>query len=196
MAYIALADVKTYGDWASSDDDTLLGALITRAQQTIDTFTGRTFECTSDDSAAHYLNSVDDVDGRYLYVGDDLNTIDSITVGTDTIPSTDYAYQPRNVKPIYRLRMLSHSPYAWSDYATDPDDNIVITGQWAYSSSAPVDIQHACLRLVKWMYNQRTSGADVDRPVLDPTGVMIMPMDLPADVFKLLMPYRKQMVMG
>ena len=192
MAYITEAQLTAYGDWASTD--VLLGDLITRAQQIIDSYTGRTFECTSDDEAARYFNSIDDVEGYTLWLDEDLNTVASITVGTDTIPSSDYVTMPRNEKPYYALKLRSTSSYDWSDYDDDPMDNIVVTAQWAYSSDAPADIQHACLRLTKWLYDQRSASVEIDRPLLTADGVTIMPMKLPGDVIDILNRYKRLVV--
>lgn len=193
MAYITLSDLKAYGDWPSSDDDALLSDCITRAQQAIETYTGRKFESSSDDEATRYFDSVEDVDGYEIWLDDDLLEVVSITVGTDTIPSSDYVPMPRNRKPYYALKLKSTSSYDWSDYDDDSEDNIVIAAQWAYSSDAPADIVQACLRLAKYFYHSANSTQEADRTiVLD--GVTISPTNLPSDVVTLLLPYRKVVI--
>jgi len=189
MAYITEAQLEAYGDWASTD--ALLGDVITRAQQIIDMYTGRTFECTSDDEAVRYFDSIEDVEGYTLWLDKDLNTVGSITVNGDVIPSSDYVTMPRNEKPYYALKLRSTSSYDWSDYDDDPMDNIVVTAQWAYSSDAPADIQQACLRLAKYLYDQRSASVEIDRPLLTDDGVTIMPMKLPGDVVDILNHYRR-----
>jgi hypothetical protein len=49
--------------------------------------------------------------------------------------------------------------------------------------------------LVHWLYKQRESSADLDRPLMvEGSGNVIMPTRLPADVLSVLEPYRRMKV--
>lgn len=197
MAYCATSDILDYGGFPSTtvgSDITKISSLIPRAQAWIDTYTGRTFEETSSDGTARYFD-VNDVlaDGVTLFLDKDLCSITSIAVGSDTVASSNYTTQPRGDKPYWAVRLKDNSTNSWDLETSDGDweNAIVVTGKWAYSSSAPADIQHACIRLTWFMYKQRESSADIDRPLLTGDGMTIMPSRLPADVEAILSRYRK-----
>ncbi|MGB3988074.1 MAG: hypothetical protein WBK67_00020, partial [Minisyncoccales bacterium] len=61
-----------------------------------------------------------------------------------------------------------------------------------YSATAPLDIQHACVRLTAFLYRQKDNSADIDRPMITGDGVTIMPTNLPADVTRLLDRYKRR----
>ena len=191
MAYITLAELKAYGDWPSSDDDALLESCITRAQQAIETYTGRAFESSSDDVAARYYSSADEyIDGYTMYLDDDLLAVESITIGSDTVPSSDYVTVPRNDAPYYALTLRECCPYEWGDYDDDPIDNITITANWAYSLAAPADVKQATLRLCKYFYHSANASQDADRTIVM-DGVTISPTSMPKDVISLLARYMR-----
>jgi len=52
----------------------------------------------------------------------------------------------------------------------------------------------ATTRLAAFLYRQKDSNADLDRPLLTGDGVTIMPSSLPHDVRQILDPYRKRFV--
>lgn len=191
MSYCTLDNVKTYLGISENTDDVLLTSCIERAQAVIDAYTTRTFEATED--ATKYLDAAADVDGRMLLVGaaGDLASITSITNGDGTLlASTDYVTQPRSVTPYYAIRLLSSSGHSWT-YTTDPEDAIAVTGKWAYSVTAPPDVEQACLRLAVVFYRQKDTTAEIERPLLAGDGTIVMPQNMPADVKALLRPYRK-----
>src|SRR5574340_1235085 len=103
MAYTTLADVKAYLGISVTTDDTLLTALIPRAQTAIETYTGRKFEATT---ATHYFHN-EDVTGQYLYLHyDDLLTVTTLTNGNGTvIDAANYRLEPRNTSPKYAIRL-------------------------------------------------------------------------------------------
>jgi hypothetical protein len=191
MSYCTVDDVKTYLGISEYDDDVLLASCIERAQAVIDRHTSRTFEATVD--ATKYLDALEDVDGRTLYVRavGDLCAITSVTNGDGSVlASTDYVTQPRSLTPYYAIRLLASSGHTWT-YVTDPENAIKVVGKWAYSASAPADIEQACLRLAVVFYRQKDTTAEIDRPLLAGDGTIVMPQTMPSDVRSLLKPYRR-----
>jgi hypothetical protein len=211
--YATLAQFTQYGgfstatsdSWDSDVDEALVNDLLTRASALIDTYCGRYFASDSDKtdvgSSDSYVtrkfDALEDVDGFYLYLDRDLCEISSITNGDSdatTVSSSDYVTEPRNDTPYFAIKLLSSTGTYW-EYVTDPENAISVAGIWAYSKTAPNDIIHATVRLASWLYKQRiNTDADLDRPLLTNAGVTIMPSQLPADVTRLLMPYRRTIV--
>jgi len=189
MAYAAASDVKTYLGISVSTDDTLITALITRAQAAIDRYCNRTFEASA--NSTRYFDAVADVYGPTLILDEDLASINSVTNGDGTtVTSSQYVTEPRNMTPYYALRIRSDASVAWT-YSSYPENAIAISGKWAYSTSAPADIVHACIRLASYYYRQK------DAQVFDVTatpelGQITIPQGLPRDVEILLEPYRKR----
>lgn len=187
MAYCSLADVKAYLDIETldTDADDILEDLIARAQQTIDRATGRTFEASAD--TTRYFDAVADVDGRSLWLGEgDLCQITSIMNGDGTTISADsYVTLPANVAPYHAILLKRNSGVSWT-YSDSPENAIQIEGRWAYSVSAPADVQHACIRLVSFMFKQRDTGIDAENSMVTQNGIMILPSRLPKDVMSLL----------
>jgi hypothetical protein len=196
MAYIATSDVHSFGGIPATDsvDDAELALVIARAQQFIENYTGRVFSVDSSAETTRYYTATEDVAGLTLYLDDDLNTVVSITAGSDSIASSDYVTEPRNDKPYFGITLKSESPRVWTNATSDGDyeNAIAINGQWAYSSDAPADIQHAMLRLVKWFYNQaRVSDNTASRPIVLESGAVVMPEGFPEDVMGILKHYRR-----
>ena len=188
--YTTLAEAKLYLGipTATTADDVLITSLITSAQAAIDTHCRRTFEAAAD--AERTFDAIKDVSGTMLYV-DDLCAITSITNGDSVVVAADeYVTEPRRTTPYYAIRLLASSGVTWT-YDTDPEDAITIDGRWAYSITAPADIKQACLRLTAWLYRQKDTNADADRPLLTGDGVAIMPSAIPSDVMTILRPYRR-----
>jgi hypothetical protein len=197
MAYIASSDIKAWGGVPDSDtvDDAELTLLIARAQDTIEEYTGRIFSVTSDALSTRYYTAKADVIGNTLYLDKDLNTIgsDGIIAGTDALASSDYTTLPRNDKPYYAIRLTANTPEIWTNTTSDADyeDAIQVHGQWAYSSDVPAEIQHVCLRLTKWFYNQgRVTDETADRPIVLESGATVLPSQIPADVMAILDRYK------
>jgi len=196
MPYTTADNVRTYLGETSEADDPLLTTLIARAQKYIDNYCNRTFEAAAD-STKYFDASYDgtgDIGGKYnrsLFLGGDLCQITSITNGdSTTVASTEYVTVPRNEPPWYELRLKRGSDVAWT-YEDDPEDAIVVVGRWAYSVTPPVDVVQACERLTVFLYRQKDSNADVDRPRQTPEGTWLMPMAMPKDIAALLAPYRR-----
>lgn len=188
MAYTTLTDVKASLGIATAitTDDTLLTSIIGRAQAMIDAYTGRTFEATTLTKYYH----TEDIDGQTLNLWhDDLLTVTTLTNGNGTvIASANYRLEPRNESPKYAIRL--DEAYSWE--FTDSDSEISIAGTWGYTATAPGNIVHACIRLASFIYRQKDTNSDIDRPLVTGDGVTIMPTSLPSDVTRILDPYRRR----
>ncbi len=189
MAYATLTQVKDYlGITASVSDDNLLNDLILRAEGLIDAYTGRSFTATT---ATKYF-SWDDMDGQFLPLyGDDLLTVTKLTNadGIEIAPA-DYKLLPRNETPKWLIKL--DESQSWN--FVDDDSEISVAGTWGYSATPPADIEHACVRLVAFIYRQKDTAADIDRPMVTGDGVTIMPSNLPADVTRILDRYKRRVV--
>jgi len=199
MAYgINTSDVTSYGDFVSSDDDALIGGIITRAIAIVEEYTGRVFEASSD---IKKFDAELDVDGRTLFLNsEDLVSVTSIINGDSDagdITSSDYVLEPRNVVPKFAITLRAASTAYWSQ---DTDSNnveaISVDGKWGYSASPPADIKQAVIRLTLWLYKQRSTEIELDRPLLTNDGVTILPSRWPGDVMSILNQYKKYSVSG
>jgi len=187
MAYCSLAQMKTYVGATDNDDDALLTDCITRAEAVIDRATKRTFEASADSTRT--FDAQQDVAGRTLYLDADLCAITSITNGDGAaITALQVVSEPRNHAPYYALTLKASTGLAWT-YETDPEDAISVTGRWAYSTTPPADIEQACVRLAAWLYRQKDSSSDLDRPMVSMDGATLLPAQIPADVQRMLQPY-------
>jgi len=188
MSYASLANLKSYLGIATTatGDDALLADLLTRAEGIIDAYTGRHFEA---ETATKYF-TIDDIDGQNLYLwGYDLLSVTKLTNGDGVeIASGSYKLFPRNDNPKWIIRL--NEDKAWN--FTNGDSEISVAGTWGFSATAPADITHACIRLAAFLYRQKDTSADIDRPMVTGDGVTIMPSGLPADVQKLLDRYKRR----
>ena len=196
MAYISSSDVKAWGGIPATDtaDDVELTLLIGRAQQYVDTYTGRTFSDTNALSTRYYSASRDVTRGT-LWLDKDLFAVgtDGIVAGTDSIASTDYVTEPRNDAPYYALTLTANTPLSWTEPSSDADyENVIsVHGYWCYSSDPPADIKYAMLRLVKWYYNQgRVTDETANRPIILESGATVLPGTIPSDIHEILDNYR------
>lgn len=187
MAYITLSELKSYLGTGEAGDDALLTAIITRAHGVIEARTGRKFEAATE---TRYFNSAD-IDGQDLPLyHDDLLTVTTLTNGDGVvIAGADFRLLPRNATPKWIIRL--DEAKSWN--FTDGDSEISVAGTWGYSATPPLDIVQACMRLSAFIYRQKDTGADIDRPIVTGEGVTIMPSGLPNDVMKLLEPYRRRL---
>ena len=194
MALVTTAIVKTYLGVSSSGDDDLLDDLVENAQKIIETFTGRVFDVSS--ATVKKFDAVANVDGRNLYFSEGLELAaepTSVTNGDGTalVADTDYIVTPTNSYPSYGLTMLQSSSNWWQGKSNgDMANAISINAKWGYSvsGSVPNDIVQAATRLSAFLYRQRDTNSDADRPLIV-DGVTILPSSLPHDVERILMPY-------
>tara|TARA_R100001082_G_scaffold111276_1_gene94652 strand:- start:6256 stop:6855 length:600 start_codon:yes stop_codon:yes gene_type:complete len=194
VALTTTAKVKTYLGISSSGDDTLIGDLIANAQSIIESYTGRVFDVSGDTTKK--FDAKLDVDGRMLYFSDQLEIAAAPTTvtngdGSTLTADTDFVYLPRNRFPAYGLELLPSSSAWWQGNSSGNDANAIsIVAKWGYSvsGSVPADIQQACIRLTAFLYRQRETNSDGDRPLIV-DGVTILPSALPRDVTRILSPY-------
>lgn len=188
MAYCAASDVKTYLGITGSGDDTLIAALCVRAQAMVDRYCNRTFEASSNTNRT--FDAVRDVSLGVLFLDEDLASVNTVTNGdATTVTGAQYATEPRQTAPYYALRLLASANIAWT-YTTDPENAITVNGKWAYSTAAPADIVHATIRWAAYLYRQKDAST-FDTTAAPELGVITVPQGIPADVEKLLTPYRK-----
>lgn len=188
MAYTNAATVKTYLGVSGTGDDTLIGALVTRAQSIIDRYCGRTFEASA--NTTRYFDPTRDVIGQTLFFDRDCCSIGTVTNGdSSTVASTSYVTEPRNETPYYAITLLA-SKGLWWTYSDDPENAISISAKWAYSATAPDDIVQAATRLAGYLYRQRDSGV-FDVTASPELGIVTVPQGIPRDVAIILAPYRR-----
>lgn len=190
--YCSTEDVKLYLGIADTEsrDNTLIDKLISRATVIIETRTKRIFkEPTATSSRKYFISQC--VDGLTLHTDDDILSIETLKdySGT-TIDLSTVILLPLNTLPKRSIKFKVAASKQW-DY-TDEDSQVEIIGKFAYSSTPPLDIVQACVRLTAWLYRQKDNSSDVDRPVLSGDGVVIMPQTLPQDIEVLLKPYIKE----
>ena len=195
MAYLQVYEIKQYIDITSGDDDSLLIALISQAQSMIETLCKRRFEAASDttryfDAEADVVCSLSPFGGRrVLTLDEDLYSVTSVVNGDGTtVSSTQYVLNPRNEPPYYEIELKANSSIAWT-YSDTPENAIAVTGRWAYSLTPPNDVKWAAGRLTAWLYRQRDTSMDLDRPMLSNSGIVLMPSSIPNDVTKVLERY-------
>ena len=188
MAYATVAQIAEYGEFDSPATDlAIITTLIPMVQAFIDSYCRRTFEADTDTTHVIYGDNILD---NLLILDDDLAAITSVTIGATAF--TAYRTEPKNKTPYWGLRLHESAPLGW-DGDLDSDDEIAvrIVGKWAYSATVPADINLACMRLTYIVYKQRVGAGDDARPMLTPSGNMVMPTKLPADIVALLEPYRR-----
>lgn len=191
MAYASLTDIKIYrgintatsGTSASTKDDVILQACLTRAQAQIDAYCDRTFEAAA--TATRYYDAVRDVsdDRKTLYLDADLAEVTTITNGTGNAV-TKYVAEPRNVTPYRSIRLTGAAGELYT-YEDEPEDAITVRGKWAYSTAAPADVVQATVRLAAYLYAQKDSSV-FDVTAFPGEGVMTVPQGMPRDVREIL----------
>lgn len=192
MAYATAAQLKTYAGIQTAGDDTLLTTLLARAQAILESaaFYNRVFEASA--NTTRYLDAcAPTIDGTLLVLDKDLCQIASIVNGDgETLVVADYTTIPRNETPYWAIKLTAAGGKAWT-YTDDPEGAIAITGRWAYSITPPELIVHQCIRLAHWLYKQRDTAVDQDRPQVSPDGVTLLPSALPKDVLSLIPALRR-----
>ena len=160
------------------EDENLLNALILTASAIIDNYTQKSFESDEETEVTFYRyrgyeNSR--FDGRNLYFFNWLAEAPSAVTDSPTV-----LYLPETGPPYYGMYLVDGT---WAY------PSVAVTGHWAYSKTAPYPVQQACLRLAKWLYNQKDTynGAEA---IVTPEGQVLIPTGLPNDVVQLLAPYR------
>jgi hypothetical protein len=204
MAYTDSATVKSYlGNVPSGASvDALITGFVAAAQSMIDGYCHQPFEAAAD--TTRYFDPLRDTgrDGsgvawgnpysyngsRTLFLDAPLCAVTTITNGDGVVVApTAYVTEPRNSTPWFSLTLKSSSGLSWQSL------EIAIVGKWAYSVVAPPDIVQTATRLAAYLYRQRDNGFDLDRIIQTQSGV-VMPLDIPRDIAKLLEPYKRIVV--
>jgi len=177
VAYTTLARVKQLLKipTATTTDDDLLNALILDAMAMVDEETDRTFEATSDTTMkfdavmyeqylnifrATYDNYYDYYNWRMLWFNRyDCCQITQIVNGDGTTVNPNYYVTlPINSavinQPMYGVRLKLDAPIVWT-WDSTPDACIQVTGRWAYSLTAPRQVQFATTYLTALLYKQK-----------------------------------------
>jgi len=182
MAYTTLNAIKNYGGFEDGED-VVLSALMGSARDIINQITNRVFD--ADESTERYFTRhrgiPDRFDNNKLFLDEDLAEEASHITDTPTV-----IYLPENDPPFHSIVVTAGS---WNA------QEVIINGYWGYSKTAPPSIELACIKLVKWLYDQRdtTKGTSV---IVTPEGQVLLPEGFPSDVMAILGPYIKIVVVG
>lgn len=198
MAYATLDELLDYMDLHDDNvNETLLQAKLTEAQAIIERVTERVFEASTDET--RYVDYVpnETIDGRTLFLPDDLCRITSITNGDGTALTPDhYVTTPRMRTVLSGVVSLPNSPKAWPwyeillkassskawNYGDDTEEAIAIVGRWAFSETAPADIKQATILLADWLYNQKDTLNDREDSAVNEHGIALLMAGLPMGV--------------
>lgn len=198
MAYATTAEFKAWHGITDSDEDSIIAIAIADGTAWFEGQTGRVFEAASD--TVQKFDAVRDVDKDTLYFYDlDLCAITSVVNGDGVTLSalTDYMTEPRRATPYYAIKLRSGSPYWWT-YDDDPEEAIVVTGRWAYSTTPPADVKQAVLDVAHQFYKQRDNMAEAAEaigygvPVVSQSGQLITPNGLPKSVWGAVGRYKRR----
>ena len=182
MSYTTLEAVKAYGGFDVSEDDdnldNIINGLIVTAEDIVNRYTDKDFEVDTETDQTYYRSSNfpdNRFDGRTLYFYDWM--ADAASAVTD---SPTLIYLPVTGPPYYGA-YLSDGSWAYP--------SVTFTGYHGYSKEAPPSVEQACIRLVKWLYDQRDSYSGADA-LITPNGQVLLPGGLPQDVVVLLAPLK------
>jgi hypothetical protein len=192
MAYCTAAEVKAYIGTVKTTDDTLIAALIVRAESMINGYCKRTFTQREDETRV--FDAVKDVAGRILFLDDDLLSIDSITNGDGAeLTASQYTLLPNNRSPKYAIKLKASASTTWT-YTNDPEAAISVVGTWGYvaSDTPPADINHAAVRLTAWYYHQKS--APFETTGMPELGIVTVPSAIPEDIKGILDMYTRQTI--
>lgn len=188
--YATLADFKAYKDISTTDsvDDGVIEKMIEAASRWLDVSIGRTFYARTE---THYF---DVPSGRELTLDDDLLTVTTLTNGDGTVLTTShYNLVPKNKSPYYAVRLKETSTYLWQmDTNGNTESVISLAGTWGYSSTAPDDIEQACLELAGNMYARRTGQQTDGVASVTAAGVVLQPRDIPGWVRGVIGSYKRR----
>jgi len=182
MSYYTTVDAaRAYGDFMDNEEDALLSALVLAASRIIDQITRRTF-AVADETVRIYRSSNrydDPFYGPQLMLDEDLAEDASLIQDPDDLTwSPAVFYRDENRPPYWGIILVED---VWPP-------TVEITGYWGYSRTPPTDIEYACLRLVKWLYDLRdTTQGQI--PIVTPEGRVLLPQGIPTDVLAILLPY-------
>lgn len=182
MAYTTLEAFKSFAGFEADTEDELLAGLIDAATAIIEDRTNRVFEADSEtDRSFSKLN----LPGESRFAGNTLYFYDELADEASAITdSPTVTYLPVNGPPYWGMYLTDG---AWA-YPT-----VTVTGYWAYSKEPPPQVEMACLRLAKWLYDLRDTTAG-SAAVITPEGRVLLPQGLPTDIEAMLEALKKVVV--
>lgn len=172
----------------STGDDAVIEQIIEGASRVIDNETRRTFYARGE--TRYY----DTPDTNTLYIeDDDLLSIAKLTNGDATeVTSGDYFLLPNNESPKYAVKIRGSSSVVFEfDAKGDKEQAISISGSWGYSTTAPKDIEVACLQIAANVYHRRYGENDSSETTITAGGVVVTPNDIPASARAVLSNYMR-----
>ena len=186
--YATPAQLKTYLGVTSTADDALLTDLLVRATTIIEQMTRKTFAAPAAASRTF---------GRELMLWDGLLKRDYLLLPSGVYVALLVSATDGDNAPIPLTEIATHPPDAPYTVLARRDrrwcgasQQATITARWGYSITPPADIVHATIRLAAWMYRQRGTANDPDRPTVADGGLVLLPSALPDDVRSVLERYR------
>lgn len=186
MEYTTVAAAMAFGQFESSDAEDMINALILSASRIINQHCRRVF-AVDDETIRTFRRSRrydDSFNGPQLLLDEDLAEDASLIQDPDDLTwAPTVFYREENRPPFWAIELEQD---AWPQV-------VKITGYWGYSRTPPPDIEFACLRLVKWLYDLRdTTEGQV--AVVTPEGRVLLPRGIPSDISTILDPYRRAQV--
>jgi len=187
--YATLEQLKDYLSITSNTDDALLTDLLARATAMIEQMTRKVFEAPLFSTARRFGREYMMWDGvmRWDYLllpsGVYIAELNGAKDGDDvTIPLAEIDKHPVDAPHSILVRRDKR----WCGRTQTAE----ITARWGYSTDPPDDIIHATIRLAAWLYRQRGTANDPDRPTVADGGLVLLPSALPDDVRLILERYR------
>lgn len=171
--YVSAAELAVFLGSLSTGSSTALQPYVEAAQSEIENVAGTVFEASTGTKyyRAEDLVAAGDATRRYpvigldggytaaslsysrrvLYLRADLFALGGLTNGDGTtIASTDCWLEPRNQAPYQTIRPKSN--IAWN---FNTDGEIIVSGSWGYSSSAPATVVQLTRELAAYMYRAK-----------------------------------------
>jgi hypothetical protein len=184
VAYVTLAELKTYLGIVDTSDDALLTAMLSAAHDAVDAHCGRWFEGRT----ATRVYGPGDVTRQILRLDAELLSVTTLTNGDGSVIATaNVVLWPRNSLPAWAIRLKSTLLWTFAD----ADSEISVVGSWGYAATPPAAIIQATKRVAGWLYRGK------DAQVFDVSGhqafgQVTISRELPGDVRALLTPYRRR----
>jgi len=186
--YATLAQLREYLGVTSAADDALLTDLIVRATAIIERMTRKTFAAPAASSRTfgrELMRWGGELRRDYLLLpsGVYVAQLVSATDGDGApIPLAEIDAHPVDAPHT----VLARRGRRWCGAS----QQATIVARWGYSVTPPEDIVHATIRLAAWMYRQRGTANDPDRPTVADHGMVLLPSALPDDVRAIVERYR------
>jgi hypothetical protein len=184
--FFAYTSPKTSTGALTTAQVTVVENIIESASRLIDNQTRKTFY------ARAATNKYDVPYGNQLDIEDDwLLSVGKITNGDGVeVTAGDYILKPANSTPKYAVKLKEASTVQWEfDVSGNSEQVLSISGSWGYTSSAPMDIKEACLEIASAWYKRRFGENMSSETVVEPSGIVITPKDIPVSARSILNKY-------